>query len=148
MLANGAYAAISRTLYKCVMPLIFHNYIVNMQQIVTKKMTGILAGTMLLMMIVAIAMPKAEAASGMVYMKIYNKKTDTEKVITWQPKAYRFEKKVFIDADHLKVKKISQIFNTTELNVRNTILPDPQTATWQHFVVTIGSDTYKQVNFL
>ncbi len=148
MLANVAYAGISRTLYKCVIHLIFRKYIVSMQQIVTKRMTGILAGTMLLLAIVAIATPKAEAASGMVYMKIYNKKTDTEKVITWQPKAYRFEKKVFIDADHLKVKKISQIFNATELKVRNTILADPQTATWQHFVVTIGSDTYRQVNFL
>jgi len=119
-----------------------------MQQLVTKKMTGILAGTVLLMAIVAIAMPKAEAASGMVYMKIYNMKTDTEKMIVWKPNAYRFEKKVFIDADDMKVKKISKIFNTTELKVRNTITPNPQMATWHHFEVTIGSDVYRQVNFL
>jgi len=102
------------------------------------------------MAVVAIAMPmqKAEAVPGIVYMKVYNTKTDTEKVVVWKPNAYRFEKKVFIDTDEIKVKKISKIFNTTKLNVHNTITPNPQTAMWKHFVVTIGSDTYKQVKFL
>jgi len=130
------------------MPLILSEYIVDMQKLVTKKMAGILAGTLLLMAVVAVAMPKAEAASGIVYMKIYNSKTDTEKVVVWKPNAYRFEKKAFIDIDDVKVKKISKIFNTTELNVHNTILSKPQTATWKHFLVTVGSDTYKQVKFL
>jgi len=119
-----------------------------MQKLITKQMAGILAGTLLLMAAVAIAIPKAEAAPGTVYMKIYNSKTGTEKIVVWTPNAYRFEKKAFIDADDIKVKKISKVFNTTELNVRNTIMPSPQTATWHHFEVTIGSDTYKQVKFL
>jgi len=129
------------------MPLIFCKYIVSMQKLVTKKTAGILAGTILLMAIVVIAMPQAEAAPGTVYMKIYNSKTDTVKIVVWKSNAYRFEK-AFIDADDIKVKKISKIFNTTELNVRNTIMPNPQTAKWHHFEVTIGSDTYKQVKFL
>jgi len=130
------------------MPLILSKYIVSMKKLVTKQMTGILAGTLLLMAVVTIAMPKAEAATGTVYMKVYNSKTDSQKIVVWKPNAYRFEKKVVIDADDLRVKKISKIFSTTELNVHNTILPNPQTATWKHFVVTIGSDTYKQVKFL
>jgi len=130
------------------MPLILFKYIASMQKLFTKEMAGILAGTLLLMAVVAIAMPKAEAAPGMVYMKIYNSKTGTEKVVIWKPNAYRFEKKAFIDADDIKVKKISKIFNTTNLKVHNTITPNPQTGTWHHFVVTIGSDTYKQVKFL
>lgn len=102
----------------------------------------------LLMAVVAIAMPKAEAVSGTVYMKIYNSKTDTEKVVVWKPNTYRFEKKAFIDTNDSTVKKISKIFNTTDLKVRNTITSNPQTATWHHFTVTIGSDVYKQVKFL
>lgn len=119
-----------------------------MQKLIGKQMTGILAGTLLLVAVVAIAMPKAEAAPGTVYMKIYNSKTDTEKVVVWKPNAYRFEKKAVVDVDDVQVKKISKIFNTTELNVHNTVTPNPQTATWQHFIVTIGSDAYKQVKFL
>jgi alpha-N-acetylglucosamine transferase len=119
-----------------------------MQKLITKKMATIVTSVVLLMAVVAVAMPKAEAASGIVYMKIYNSKTNIEKVVVWEPSAYRFEKKVFIDADDVKVNKVHKIFNTTELKVRNTILPFPQTATWHHFVVTIGSDTYKQVKFM
>lgn len=119
-----------------------------MQKLNAKQMTVILTGTLLLLAVVAVGVPKAEAASGAVYMKIYNSKTDTEKVVVWKPNAYRFEKKAFVDADDIKVKKISKIFNTTELKVRNTVTSSPQTATWKHFVVTISSDTYKQIKFL
>jgi hypothetical protein len=113
-----------------------------------RQTAGILTGALLLISIVAIAVPKAEAVSGAVYMQIYNSKTDAEKIIVWKPNGYRFEKKAFIDADNVKVNKISKIFGTTELKLRNTIMSTPQTATWKHFVVTISSDTYRQVKFL
>jgi len=119
-----------------------------MQKQLTKQMTGILAGTLLLVAVVAITMPKAEAMPGTVYMKIYNSKTGTEKVVEWQSSNYRYEKKAVVDTNDVMVKKISKIFNTTELTVRNTITSKPQTANWQHFVVTIGSDAYKAVKFL
>jgi len=119
-----------------------------MQKLLAKRMTGILAGTILLMAAVAIAAPKAEAASGTVYMKIYNSKTNEEKVVVWKPAAYRFQKVAVVDADDIKVHKIAKIFNTTELKVYNAVKSEPQTATWKHFVVTIGSDLYKRVKFL
>jgi hypothetical protein len=100
------------------------------------------------MAIAVVAMPKAEAYSGTVYMKVYNTKTNTEKVVVWKPDTYRFEKKTTLDVNDLTVKKIAKIFNTTELNVHDVVTTKPKTATWHHFEVTIGSDMYKQVKFL
>lgn len=112
------------------------------------QIAGMITATLLFMSIAVIAAPQAEAQSGIVYMKIYNSKTDTEKVLIWDLDAYRFEKSVTVSVDDLTLKKIYQIFHTNKLRVHGTVMPAPQTATWHHFTVTIGSDMYRQVTFV
>lgn len=57
----------------------YGNYIASMKKLITKQTAGILAGIVLLMALAAIAIPRAEAQSGIVYMKIYNSKTGTRR---------------------------------------------------------------------
>jgi len=81
----------------------------------------------------------AEVGAAKVWMTITNTKTDTVKTLQWIPDRYLFEKSIPVDVDHLKEKKIKQIFGTTKFTF--TWQFDKYEATWHHFKVVIGTKT-------
>ncbi|MFQ5940630.1 MAG: hypothetical protein ACE5KA_02895 [Nitrososphaerales archaeon] len=92
----------------------------------------------------------ADFSTQTVWMTITNTKTDTIKTIKWTSERYLFEKSITVDVDHLKEKKINQIFGTNKFTF--TWQMDKYEATWYHFKVDLemraGAGTTLRIVFI
>lgn len=78
----------------------------------------------------------ADFGTHTIWMNIKNTKTDTVKTVEWTSERFLFEKNIPVDVDHLKVKKIKQIFGTNKFTF--TWQMDNYEANWHQFQVSIG----------
>lgn len=80
----------------------------------------------------------AEFGEHKVWMSITNTKTGTVKTMEWTSTAFLFEAgSIPVDVDHLKERKVKQIFGTTDFTF--TWQMANYEAEWYHFKVVIGT---------